>query len=196
MAMVKIDDLCHQFGGSSHGTELQDSEAIAFSLSLSRTSGPLHPWAHVTSGIALRAPFPVTLAGVHTGVILVRHLTLPWHLFRPRHQPRSLAATPLVFLERLRHRDLHRRWPPRTHRQSPQKLEDLLDDQAQIMALLPARLAREHETALAVATPTPTRAPARPHPRVGAVANPIGTSGIGRAAGARKSWKPVVSIVG
>ena len=98
MAMVKIDDLCHQFGGSSHGTEPQVSEAIAFSLTLSRISGPLHPWAHLTSGKALIAPFPVTLAGVHTRVILVRHLTLPWHLFRPRHQPRSLTATPLVFL--------------------------------------------------------------------------------------------------
>ena len=134
----------YQFGGPSYGTELQVSEAIALSFSLSRTSRPLHlhPWAHATSGIASRAPFPVTLAGVRPGAILVRHLTLPWHLFRPKHRPRSLAgaATPLVFLERLRHRDLHRRWPPRTHRQSPQELEDLLDDQAQIMALLPARL--------------------------------------------------------
>ncbi len=109
-------------------------------LSSSRTSGPLHPWAHVTSGKALIAPFPVILAGVHTGAILVRHLTLPWRLFRPRQAPRSLTGTPLVFWKQLRHRELHRLWPPTTHRQSPQELEDLLDDQAQFMALLPARL--------------------------------------------------------
>jgi hypothetical protein len=81
-----------------------------------------------------------TPGGGPIGKILAGRLSLTRHLPWPGHHPRSLANSRLVplWLDRDRHRNLHRPRRPRLHRQASEEFEDLADAHAELLALLPA----------------------------------------------------------